>query len=63
MKLKSYIAEHFKSSDLSPVESYISGEFHLRFELGGQFENGSKERVNQSLSRPCGQIKNLLDFV
>lgn len=51
MNIKSYISEHFPKSDLSPTESYISSETHLRFELGGDLENGTEGRVNQSLFR------------
>jgi len=38
-------------SNLSPVESYVDSEVHLRFELGDGFENGTQERVDQSLCR------------
>ena len=51
MNIKSYILENFTTSDLSPVESYISSEIHLRFELGLGFKNGTQERVQQSLYR------------
>ena len=51
MNIKSYISKHFPQSDLSPTESYISSESHLRFELGDDLENGTEARVNQCLLR------------
>jgi len=51
VNIKKYILEYFEKSDLSPVGSYISSKYHLRFELGGGLENGTRERVNQSVCR------------
>jgi len=45
------ILEFFPQSNLDPIESYVFSDIHLRFELGGEFANGTIERVNNSTNR------------
>lgn len=45
------ILEFFPQSNLDPIESYVSSDVYLRFELGGEFENGTVERVNNATNR------------
>ena len=52
-----YLNKYFAQSALSPEESTISSEIHLRFELGDPHENGSKERVDQSVFRATSLFK------
>ena len=54
-----YLDRHFKESDFSPEESRVSSEIHLRFELGEPFENGTKERVDQSVFRASSIFSDL----
>lgn len=49
--IKEYIQNYFKQSVLSPCGSTISSKCYLRFDLGKGFENGTKKRVSQSVSR------------
>ena len=46
-----YLQQNFDQSTLSPEESRIFSTYHLRFELGDPFKNGTKERVDQSTYR------------
>lgn len=51
MDIKAYLEKTYPSSDLTPPESFLDTRFHLRFELGDGFENGTVERIDQCVSR------------
>ncbi len=46
-----YLKKHFDQCNLSHEEFNIFSKYHLRFELGDDLKNGSKERVDQSTYR------------
>jgi hypothetical protein len=57
-----YIASDFSESNLDPENFDIASRFHLRFELGGGFENGTIERVNQSTKRATTLFEEIFEL-
>lgn len=56
-KLKQFLPK----GNFSPLDLLVASDFHLRFELGDQLENGTVERVNQSVERALMVFERLFD--
>jgi hypothetical protein len=50
LELSDLLGRFYPKADINDPES-IAGQFFLRFELGGNYSNGSVERVNQATER------------
>ncbi|MBE7635166.1 DUF3885 domain-containing protein [Tenacibaculum finnmarkense genomovar ulcerans] len=54
-----YLDSNIEITDFNTIERRL--KFFLRFELGDPFENGTKERVNQSTKRASELFENYFD--
>lgn len=50
-EIKNFIKEFFSDSNLDEFYPIYPNKIHLRFELGGNYKNGSKKRINQAFDR------------
>ncbi len=51
-ELQNYLSQVYPHAKVDEIFS-LSGQVHIRFELGGNLENGTLERVNQAVERAC----------
>jgi hypothetical protein len=51
------LEKHYPDSDLTRAAAPIVHDIHLRYELGGEFENGSDERLEQATTRAAAILQ------
>lgn len=49
--IHSFLSEYFPDSQLDPINSFITHDIHLRFELGDGLENGTSMRVDHCVKK------------
>jgi len=58
---QTFVQDNFPQSDLTPSESHIYSDVHLRFELGDDLENGTRNRVEHCRSKALAIFEDLFD--